>query len=344
MIRKQKIKNLIGVALTSAMLLGASGCGKQPEIEKETVAEETEVEKPAIKQQKAIDSSGSYVITYYDTEGRETKVEYHPLDSSVYDVVFTYDDKGNLLKEVWTYPDKLSITENKYDEDGNLTAVYKGESEDSLYLDNEYTYESGRKVKFVNYNDDGSVWNMYIYVYDDNGNLLKETEESDDGYIYRSWEYEYSEDGVLLQMTDTFHENKSVIHYDEEENEILHEYYFKDEYSGCVENEYGPFGLISSTHKDENGDVEICEKTYYYENGKHKCVTRENDDGAEVIIKTWEYDESGNTTHRVSMRGYEYTAEYNEYGYVSWDHDVCTDPTRSAGMFDIETTYEYEYY
>ena len=43
-------------------------------------------------------------------------------------------------------------------------------------------------------------------------------------------------------------------------------------------------------------------------------------------------------------RGYETTAEYNEYGYPIWKHEVCNDPLRDAGMFDITTEFEYVYY
>ena len=43
-------------------------------------------------------------------------------------------------------------------------------------------------------------------------------------------------------------------------------------------------------------------------------------------------------------RGYETIAEYNEYGYPVFKHEVCMDSLRDAGTYDITTRYEYVYY
>ncbi len=81
-----------------------------------------------------------------------------------------------------------------------------------------------------------------------------------------------------------------------------------------------------------------------YDNGLIKCTSIVSDDGEENIETTWEYDESGNLTHTINKFGSEYTAEYNEYGYVIRDDDFCSNPLRDAGQYDYITEYEYIYY
>ena len=54
-------------------------------------------------------------------------------------------------------------------------------------------------------------------------------------------------------------------------------------------------------------------------------------------------DEKGNLLHRVDLRGYEFTAEYNAYVDPLVEHDVCADMLRNAGTFDDWIYYEYVY-
>lgn len=303
-------------------------------------------DKPQIKIEKAIDLSGSYEITEYDRNGNEIKFEmYDKYDHLKYSSISTYDDKGNLLTEYRESDNgRTTFEKNVYDKNGNLIKEYEGDNEDNLILDMEYEYDNGLLKKCVNYNEDGSIWDIKEYEYD-NGRLTKEKVLSDSGYVFRIYEYEYDKEGRLSKKTDNFYGHVTIYYYDKEERIIREELYGEDkELSAVYKNKYGNYGITEEYAYKSDGTLRSHKKTYYDEKGQLSKTVYVNEKGKEKVSATWEYDAYGNMIHYWGVRGYETTAEYNEYGYPVFKHEVCMDSFRDAGTYDITTQFEYVYF
>ena len=303
-------------------------------------------DKPQIKIEKAIDLSGSYEISEYDRNGNRIKFEMYDKYGHVkYSCISTYDDNQNLLTEARKNNNGVtSYKKNVYDKDGHLIKEYEGDDEDSLYLCGEYKYKKGVLEKEVYYEEDGSIDYIWENEYK-NGLLVKETKLSDTGYVYRTHEYEYDADGRKIKMTDTLYGHGSIYYYDIQ-GRIIREELFSEEngISSVYENKYGDYGLTDAFSLEPDGTVKSHSKTYYDEKGQLSKNVEINEKGKEIVTYTWEYDDYGNLIHSWGIRGYETTAEYNEYGYPIFKHQVCTDFTRDAGTYDITTQYEYVYF
>lgn len=303
-------------------------------------------DKPQINIEKAIDLSGSYEITEYDRNGNEIKFEmYDKYDNLQYSSISTYDDNQNLLTEARTNNNGIkSYKKNVYDKDGNLIKEYEGDDENSLYLCGEYKYKKGVLERIVYYEEDGSIDYIWENEYQ-NGLLVKETKLSNSGYVYRTHEYEYDADGRKIKMTDTMYGYGSVYYYDIQ-GRIIREELFNEEKEITLvfENEYGDYGITDEYMLDGDGTVTRHTKTYYDEKGQLSKTVYVNEKGKEKVSATWEYDAYGNMIHYWGVRGYETTAEYNEYGYPVFKHEVCMDSLRDAGTYDITTQFEYVYF
>ena len=322
------------------------GCGSAGCSDADTATtSDADFEKPKIKQEKCTDEKENLTITDYDIDGKPLKEENYSKNGSVYSTrVYTYDDEGRLLINETNYTDGRSLIEkNEYDEDGNLIHEYRSEDGEDFVLQNDYIYDAGKLKTKYNYSFSGELFDIYEYEYD--GELLiKKYRHSEDGYVYRTWEYEYDDSGKCTRMTDLMHENRNITIYDDEERVIFEEHYYNDEFSFSTEHKYNDYGETEYIMKAKDGSEKVHTKTYYNDKGLRVKQTRVDDEGKEYDGIIWEYDEQGNLLHSSNVKGYEYTAEYNEYGYPVHVHDVCTDPLRNAGTYDITLDYEYEYY
>jgi len=332
-------------ALILIFLLVLTGCVKRPpEGKAETSAVSTE-EKTAYKhkQKKTVKKDGSSIIEEYDSEDKCLKATFYDENGAVeHTFTYTYDEMG---RRICTLSEKADGTTrydtNVYDDAGNLVKQYRGETEDTLILICDRQYEDGLLKKEINNNDDGTLWHEYIFEYE-NGLLARKTYVLPSGYIYRSWDYVYDESGKLARMIDTYHEHHTINTYDDQERVIREENYFKDELSSTTVNSYGDSGITETVMVDSKG-VEKRHIRYEYENGRIVRNINVSPDGYEVVSVFREYDEKGNLLHRVDLRGYEFTAEYNAYGDPIVEHDVCADSLRNAGTFDDWIYYEYVY-
>ena len=329
------------------MLICLYGCGsvKKGSDTGTATGSDAEPVKPAIKQEKCTDLDGNVTITDYDIDGKPLKEESFSKNGSVNSTrVYTYDDEGRLLTNEVIYTNGQSLFEkNEYDEDGNLTGEYRSEDGGDLILIDEYIYDSGMLKTEYDYFFSGELYHIYEYEYD--GDLLiKKYTHSEDGYIYRTWEYEYDDSGKCTKMTDSRYESKDITLYNEADQVISEEHYYNGEFSFSTEYKYNDYGVTEYIFKDDDGSEKVHTKTYYNDKGKREKETRLDENGNEIIVITWEYDEQGNMIHSLNLKGYEYTAEYNEYGYPVHVHDVCTDGLRNAGIYDITLDYEYVYY
>lgn len=328
--------------MITACLLCAFGCGKNTQsIDWVYLTPD----KPQIKIEKAMDASGEYTITEYDRYGNKLKYEMYNANGSLrYSSEKTFDDNQKLISEIVFHGNGTTYKKNEYDKDGNLIKEYEGEDENSLYLCGEYKYKKGVLERIVYYEEDGSIDYIWENEYQ-NGLLVKETKLSNSGYVYRTHEYEYDADGRKIKMTDTLYGHGSVYYYDIQ-GRIIREELFNEEKEITLvfENEYGDYGITDEYMLEGDGTVTRHTKTYYDEKGQLSKTVYVNEKGKEKVSATWEYDAYGNMIHYWGVRGYETTAEYNEYGYPVFKHEVCMDSLRDAGTYDITTQFEYVYF
>ncbi len=307
--------------------------------------EAKEQEKPVIMTTTVTDDKGTKSVYEYDPEGKllvDTK--YDASGALAWKTQYTYDNAGRQTFRVMTDAngEPKSFQKSVYDTDGNIKEKYVGTRFEDATLDYLYTYKDGKLVTEANLNPDGSYFDLEFYEYDDQGRLSRKSKKSEEGYVYRLWEYTYHEGGWLEHMTDTHYEHRIETDYDAYERPLREEGFYNDEPSYTIKYVYGEFGLVDYLFESSTGEKNHF-VTYYDEAGRRILEVSVDEDGNETQKTIWEYDEAGNILHRKSS-GYEYTAEYNEYGYPIMIHDVCTDPTRDAGMYDTLSTYEYTYY
>ena len=304
------------------------------------------LEKPDIVRKTVTDEQGIKTIYVYDRDGKiQIEEKYDASGAVSWSTQYSYDEAGRETLCVMVGPndEPKSYRKKVYDGDGNLTEEYTGKSPEDARLHYRYTYEDGKLVTEANINEDGSYFDLEFYEYDEQGRLSRKTKQSEDGYVYRLWEYTYTEEGWLGHVTDTHYEHRVETDYDAYGREIREEGFYNDELSYTERFSYGEFGLVSYLFESVSGNKNHY--VYYYdEAGRKISEVSVDEDGNETQIAFWEYDDRGNLIHSKKAKGYEYTAEYNEYGYPVKVHDVCTDMTRDAGTYDTLETYEYTYY
>lgn len=306
-----------------------------------------EVEKPAIREKRVTEVSGVMTAYEYDPDGkllRETR--YGADGTKERETSYAYVEKDCLKVKLVTdgQGNPIQYECNEYDSEGNLTETYKGTNKNDAVLDRKYQYTDGKLTVETDFKIDGTVFDIYEYEYDDKDQLVNKTKRSEDGYVYRNWKYEYDEEGRRSHLTDTFYEHRIEYSYDMEERPILEEGYYNDKPSYVKKQIFGQFGMTDYYFERANSEEITHEKTYYDGMGRKVSMASVNAEGKETEMAFWEYDARGNMIHHKAKKGYEYTAEYNEYGDPVKIHDVCTDMLRNAGTYDIQEEIEYFYY
>ncbi len=144
----------------------------------------------------ALQSSTEWI---YDEAGRQVAYRQYDGDGMLtYSYDNTYDECGNKVSVSggWIGENDTRTTEYEYDEQGNLVRqivkiMPSGEVTDYT----EYTYdEDGRKtaqIYYIGSLEDGDWADEYRYVYDGEGNLVKQESVDEDGRVYAWRKYEY---------------------------------------------------------------------------------------------------------------------------------------------------------
>lgn len=148
--------------------------------------------------------------------GQVVHLDYYRTDGEINSTEYTYDEKGNLIREVETIPgnDYPSDYTYTYDENGRLIKA-KHEYGHS-YDEESYTYdEAGRLVKETttySYDDDFAE---KIYTYNDKGQLIKkEYKYNDDGVVETSGvtTYTYNENGNPATMFIEYYDGETYLY------------------------------------------------------------------------------------------------------------------------------------
>lgn len=243
----------------------------------------------------------------------KTDAEKPEYDFSYDQMIYTFDEKGNLIEAVPKNTNTNRIFGDsykynyEYDENNNLTKLIHGDDY------NEYTYDENGNITVHSYSTDeygettksrpvkyeklenGNIKETVFQdadqvlrweIYDHYGNSIERTDYNDDGTVYFSLKCKYNEEGDCIKeiRNDEYGERTSEFEYD---------------INGIK---------VKETNLDENGKV--FSVTEYNENGKPTKEEEYNDHGPYKIIE-YTYDENGSVTDKKTTR-----YSYNEKGKV----------------------------
>ena len=203
---------------------------------------------------------------------------------------YTYDGKGNLMRQAMTYNGDFVAYDYSFDENNNIIKAELSEA-GVVRAVNGYAYDANGLLIRESYIEDGVVHYDYANSYDSNGNLIKSVYESPDGdhiyeYVYDANgklvnnsgetpygyyytnEYTYNEDGKRMKRV-CFEEGALSFTinytYDDAGNCIKEEYSYPDETKDVFTKEYDEYGnLTKEVHTYADGTVESVEWKYVF--------------------------------------------------------------------------------
>lgn len=222
-------------------------------------------------------------------------------------VWFLFFNKSDVT--IWLQTKTTNIygsTEYCYDENGYLTQCRYKHMDIERYTYN-YTYEfndEGNPVEVLCYSD-GKLNSRHVYDYDEDGNLIQETDFDEDGQ--EQFRYVYDERGFLIEEV-TLLDGKEQFHYT---------------------NNYDKNGNISETISDED-----YRTVYDYDkDGKLIGAITYDPLGEERSRQSYDYDENGNLIKKSIYWGdderyrtvYKYDENGNQIESVHYEDDTETE-------------------
>jgi len=120
-------------------------------------------------------------------------------DDLVFEESYVYDDAGNIVEQSkWTNDEDNSKYYNQFNEKGNLEKTLTYNIKDQLLAKSEYFYnERGLLEKIEEDTLHGK--NITTLEYDDNNNIIKQTEKNEAGDINNKAERKYNENGDVIE-------------------------------------------------------------------------------------------------------------------------------------------------
>lgn len=189
------------------------------------------------------------------------------------DGVYTYDSKGNLMRQVVTYNETL--------------------------LAYDYTYDNNNRLIKAESSVEGIVRAVHGYAYDENGLLIRESYTEDDVVHY---DYENSYDAKGNRIKSEFKALEGdyvyIYAYDDDGNLVNESGSVPDGYWYNVDYTYNSDGELTQEVASENGELHHT-IDYTYDNAGN-CIKEETNyfDGKKMVL-TREYDAHGNVTKEV---------------------------------------------
>lgn len=211
-------------------------------------------------------------VAQYDTESTETLLELDEKGNILVKTVnysgggsekytYTYDEQNRVIKEAFTWNDYLSHIETfKYDEFGNIIKnEYASDGFNSVMI---ATVENGVVVKKETTTDYAKTEELLYY--DENGHLSY-IEEVIDGVAKKTLSYVYDEEGNIVK--ETYHGIYDFVteyFYDENGLNVKTEYYDSSSSNkNSSEYFYDEYGNIVKTIEKSYGEEAITE--YFYD-------------------------------------------------------------------------------
>jgi YD repeat-containing protein len=189
------------------------------------------------------------------------------------DSEYTYDSKGNLIRQAVTHNGMVAAMDHTYDENNHRIKVeYSENGVVSIVYD--YAYDAkGQLIREV-YTEEGVVYYDYQHSYDENGNMIKsEYNAPDADYVYT---YTYNADGNMINEQC----NVSIGH------------------SYNVDYIYSADGKLTRKVRTEDGSPRYT-MDYMYDTAGN-CIKEERvyvDGATQSLVR--EYDAHGNVTKEV---------------------------------------------
>ena len=154
-------------------------------------------EKQRIRTEYEYDSKNNLII----------ETEYNSNDDVTLMIENVYDSQNNLIKEERFEGDGVDIREFEYNENGDVTNIYRSGSEQNRYLECEKEYNQGELTKETYYFEGGSIDYYIEYTYQ-NDLLIKESNFDASPLMEKNNEkatvYEYDEQGNMISKS-TYH-------------------------------------------------------------------------------------------------------------------------------------------
>ncbi len=266
------------------------------------------------------------------TTAKETISLLTKLDSTTYFETYEYDDANNLTKVL------------TYNLDEVLTAHYEYEYKPSTSL----------KTKMSCFDEsDGSLSWYAIYEYDNNNQLISETEYESNGNAYSKYVYEYNSNGLLSKKycyegDETPYCIYTYI-YDEKKNPLFVNCYDKNDNltsKMSYEYSYDNKGNIIKYKEMDSDNLILWYEATYNDKGDRISYKTLNASGVAQSYLTYsiEYDSKGNITKHSSKDAYGNVSlsidyAYDEYGNVT--SEITYDATGNIVAWNYKT-YSYK--
>ena len=184
----------------------------------------------------------------------------------VKDGVYTYDEKGLILKQSVEYEGVVSTYDYSYDaNDRMILAEYRQDG--TLVSYNEYEYDEKGNCTREAYVLGDEVYYNYRNYYDENGRVVK-IESEVDGYVYT---FTYNEDGN--RTTERGEAPDGITNY-------------------TIALTYTENGELAKEVYTSGDNVETIDYAYNTEGYRTKMVLTLSNNYQEMTV--WEYDENGN--------------------------------------------------
>ena len=237
----------------------------------------------------ADDPEGTLTSYRYDEKGRSIQKEIKSGSSAEQIFKYTYDEAGRPIRQDYDG----WITSVEYDANGNIMKVMNGG-----YIRERSYDSSGRITEELLKTERGFLLSTTVYEYNEQGDLIKETErENFTGSILSQfdYQYEYDERGNKIRCTGNESDGVREWEYDDQGNQIKYSDYSSDSAFVIFHYKY-----------DENGNEieQRCED----EKGITHRIFFEYDDYGNLIKRTTDYPNSAEKNYSLT---YSYRLSYN---------------------------------
>ncbi len=270
------------------------------------------------------------VISYLDDGWRNYRILFGDLvvkDGFVYPdgsesyLLITYDESGKIIKEEdIDFDGDLFLMENyEYNEAGKLTkrTAYYKEVLVKYYL---YEYDAeGRLYKESDYDSDGTLDDYTVYIYDQNGRVIREDDYHEDGVLDEYHLLEYNAQGVLTKKT-TYNESgvlNDSYEYGEDGTLLKKIYNYPGEYYEHIE--YNMLGaILKSTYEDYEGGARL-ERVYTRDKDSNLLTVSVQyfEDGVLDFTELYTYNDKG-LLSRLDV-DYPSSPEYSSYTVYTYN-------------------------
>ena len=187
---------------------------------------------------------------------------------------YTYDEKGNMLKQ---------------------SMLFNGER-----LGYDYTYDANDNMIKAEYTVEGAVTAVHDYIYDENGNLVKEIYTQEGTVVYEA-NNTYNQEGYFTKRILAYPDMEYVYVYTYNEDGRLTTERYDDSAGGwyVCDYTYGDDGKIEGFVYNDDQEFQYTVKYEYDEEGNRIKEESIYADGTKDVL-TREYDDFGNVTKEVN--------------------------------------------